>query len=128
MGTQRQQIITGLAAAAVASIILWYALKQKSHDKSSGITGDPKDSTVETKAATDNKSRDKSNLSSNLKGNSVPSETTPKTSNIRDEKSINLQIEELDKKGKLLFKNKQYLEAAQIFTEALDVIDRKSVV
>lgn len=123
MGTQRQQIITGLAAAAVASIILWYALKQKSHDKSSGITGDPKDSTVETKAATDNKSRDKSNLSSNLKGNSVPSETTPKTSNIRDEKSINLQIEELDKKGKLLFKNKQYLEAAQIFTEALDVID-----
>jgi tetratricopeptide (TPR) repeat protein len=39
--------------------------------------------------------------------------------------SIHAQIEEIDKKGKLLFKNKQYFEAAEAFTEALNLIETK---
>ena len=35
------------------------------------------------------------------------------------------KIEEIDKKGKLLFKNKQYFEAAEAFTEALNLIETK---
>lgn len=46
---------------------------------------------------------------------------TPQVSN--KGKDIHLRIEELDKKGKTLFKKKQYLEAAQIFTDALELIE-----
>lgn len=40
-----------------------------------------------------------------------------------DHKELHSKIEELDKKGKAMFKNKKYLEAAEIFTEALDYIE-----
>jgi len=39
--------------------------------------------------------------------------------------SIHAQIEDIDKKGKILFKNKQYFEAAEAFTEALNLIEMK---
>ena len=44
-----------------------------------------------------------------------------------DEKQLHRRIEEIDRAGKALFKNKQYMEAAEAFTEALDLIEsRKS--
>jgi len=115
-----RQVVTGLTAAAIASVVLWYAYKQRSATGtiSRGSKGDAKD----TKAR--DKSRDLSS-SSVTQSNSSSDTSTPTTSNITDEKSINLKIEELDKKGKVLFKNKQYLEAARTFTEALEVIDKQ---
>lgn len=38
---------------------------------------------------------------------------------------IHAQIEEIDKRGKLLFKKKNYLEAADVFSEAVDMINSK---
>jgi len=51
------------------------------------------------------------------------SDATPKKSNVTDQKELHSKIEELDKKGKALFKNKKFLEAANAFTEALDYIE-----
>jgi len=52
---------------------------------------------------------------------------TPKRSNVTPDekikKQLHLRIEELDKKGKALFKSRKYLEAASTFTEALDCIE-----
>jgi mitochondrial import receptor subunit TOM70 len=118
MAKQNQQIVIGLAAAAIASTLLWYAYKQRSDSKS--IPGGPKDSASEAKAAS--KSRDLPSKS-NPKGTVSFDAPTPTKSNTSDEKMLNLKIEELDKKGKTFFKKKQYLEAAQVFTEALDLID-----
>jgi hypothetical protein len=39
--------------------------------------------------------------------------------------SIHAQIEDIDKRGKVLFKNKQYFEAAEAFTEAINLIEAK---
>lgn len=44
-----------------------------------------------------------------------------------DDKAIHAKVEELDKKGKELFKKKEFFEAAQLFTEALDFIEKYSV-
>jgi tetratricopeptide (TPR) repeat protein len=38
---------------------------------------------------------------------------------------IHAQIEQIDKKGKSLFKQKNYLEAAEVFSEAIDLINSK---
>jgi len=40
-----------------------------------------------------------------------------------DDKALHAAIEELDKKGKAYFKNKQFLQAAKAFTEALALIE-----
>lgn len=38
---------------------------------------------------------------------------------------LHLQIEEIDKRGKTLFRAKKHLDAAEVFTEALDLINSK---
>mmetsp|Transcript_4609 Transcript_4609/g.7006 ORF Transcript_4609/g.7006 Transcript_4609/m.7006 type:complete len:670 (-) Transcript_4609:47-2056(-) len=38
---------------------------------------------------------------------------------------LHVQIEEIDKRGKALFKAKKYMDAAEVFSEALDLIDSK---
>ncbi len=38
---------------------------------------------------------------------------------------LHSKIEEIDKRGKALFKAKKYLDAAEVFTEALDLIQTK---
>lgn len=38
---------------------------------------------------------------------------------------LHLQIEEIDKRGKALFKQKLFIEAAEVFTEAIDLIHVK---
>ena len=91
-----QLIVAGLAAGALVSLFLWkYSSSQKAKQLSSPSTP---------------------------KGKGVSSDMeTPQVSNTS--KDIHLRIEELDKKGKALFKQKQYLEAAHVFTEALEMIE-----
>ena len=42
--------------------------------------------------------------------------------------SLHSQIEEIDKRGKKLFKEKKYFDAAEVFSEALDLINSKVAV
>eukprot|EP00536_Pseudo-nitzschia_multiseries_P012088 jgi/Psemu1/326680/estExt_fgenesh1_pg.C_4420005 len=93
-----QLLLTGLLAVATIGLVLY----------TSGTgTGKTKDRDVD---------KDK-DVDKDIDG-------TPKRSNVTDEKELHSKIEELDKKGKALFKKKQYLEAASTFTEALDYIEQ----
>lgn len=64
--------------------------------------------------------------SEEVKENTVE-EDDDRESNTNEEMMAELhaQIEEIDKRGKKLFKEKKYLDAAEVFTEALDLIDSK---
>lgn len=42
-----------------------------------------------------------------------------------DTSGLHMQIEEIDKRGKVLFKAKKFLDAAEVFTEAIDLIQTK---
>lgn len=108
-----QALVVGLGLAAVASLIMYQMYKENA-------TAEEDVAIVKKKAA--DKSRDVPKTSS-IK--TVSSEAaTPLVNNTsgREEKALHMRIEELDKKGKTSFKNKKYLEAADAFTEALDLI------
>ena len=123
--TNRSQTVAiGLAMAALTSLLLYQLYQQFQLE-----SGRDEDKDKLSKLA-DAKSRD-------LPGVSTPppppekrfSQTpTPVISNARSEYERNLhtKIEELDKKGKVLFKSKKFLEAAQVFTEALQLIEDDS--
>ncbi|CAB9516470.1 import receptor subunit TOM70 [Seminavis robusta] len=55
----------------------------------------------------------------------VVSNTSSTKKSPQNDKEIQAQIEELDKQGKKLFKEKKFFDAAQKFTEALDIIDSR---
>lgn len=94
---QSQIIVAGLAAGALVGIFLWYSSSKNKAIARSGPST-PKG---------------KGGVSSDME--------TPQVSN--KAKDIHLRIEELDKKGKALFKKKEYLEAAQVFTSAMELIE-----
>jgi len=106
--TQNQLIVIGLAAAASMSLLLWYLTK-----------GSPEKSV-------DSKQSKKAPASESSNSRSIPEtppkkdrsvktaaeEKTPLVKNTNlaekeDDKDLHARIEELDKKGKVLFKNKQ---------------------
>jgi import receptor subunit TOM70 len=91
---QTQLIVGGLAASALVAYFLWYS---------------------------SSRSKGKSPSTPKGKGSSSNDFDTPQASN--KGKDIHLRIEEMDKEGKRLFKKKQYLEAAQIFTDAIALIE-----
>lgn len=93
---QTQLVVAGLAAGALVGVFLWYHSGKKTKTIASPST--PKG-----------------------KSTSANEMDTPQVSN--KAKDIHLRIEELDKKGKALFKKKEYLEAAHVFTEALELIE-----
>lgn len=122
----------GLAAIAAAGV-LYYLLQQES---SLGTVKATKkkladeddladDDTVQAKGGTST-STASSSTAKTLKTTSKDSSATSSKSSAADrmdEKDLHAKIEELDKKGKAFFKNKQFLEAAQAFTEALIMIE-----
>jgi cytoskeletal protein RodZ len=128
-GSNNQMVIVGLAAAASVSMLFYfYSQQQKQSEKSlektvgsekhTTSTEIPKSRSVQAPAATSSSTTDNTTAS----GTSTPprskmdapeinaNDKTPKVKNTiskSDEKNLHSQIEELDKKGKVLFKNKQ---------------------
>ena len=112
-----QLLVAGLVAAATISLVVYYASltpatasskkKEKKFDDDNKGDGNAS----EKGSATNNKKSTTS--SSSTKDKSVKPTTessrdaTPKKSNVTDEKELHSKIEELDKKGKALFKNKK---------------------
>lgn len=112
--SNNQSIIVGLSLAAITSLILYQIYQQKN---------DSSDEEARKRAAA--KSRGLPSIGSTPAKKSAPSDTaTPLANNTsgKGEKALHHQIEELDKKGKGLFKAKNYLAAADAFTSALDLI------
>jgi hypothetical protein len=85
-----QLLVAGLVAAATVSLVLYFA-------------------TSSSKATVPSKKKKLDDDNSTKKSSNRSIDVTPKKSNRSDvdEKEMHAKIEELDKKGKALFKNKQ---------------------
>lgn len=101
-GKNTQLLLAGIVAAAAVGAVLYYAsvtssstTAKESKKKSKKLLDDDNDNGGPQKASSSSANR------------SV--DVTPKKSNLSDseEKQMHAKIEELDKKGKALFKNKQ---------------------
>lgn len=92
-----QLLVAGLVAAAAIGAVLYY----------SKVTSTAKEPTKKKSKKLDDDNDNVRQKSSDSAARSV--DVTPKKSNLSDtdEKQMHSKIEELDKKGKALFKNKQ---------------------
>lgn len=95
-----QLIVAGLVAATTISLVVYFvSSKPVSAAKLDDNNGDEN--------TDENVKNEKSTLTSTNQKKSISPDDTPKKSNVTDEKELHSKIEELDKKGKALFKNKQ---------------------
>ena len=147
--SKSQTLATGLLLAAVTSLILYQLYQQFDQGSSSSSSSSSKElgkgtstSSVSDTAAkrAANKARDlpqsqtppppssssssdaATPVASNTSGSGAKTASSP--ASINAEKALHARIEELDKKGKGLFKAKKFLEAAQVFTDALELIEQ----
>ena len=141
MGASNQQttfIVIGLAAIATAAAV-WYLTAKKSDDGASAAAK-KKAKSLPTKdkdtdgvggggssspAANSGITPTKSNATATGGTSSSASATTAASSTADDDKALHRRIEEIDRAGKALFKEKKFMEAAETFTEALDLIEQK---
>mmetsp|Transcript_6261 Transcript_6261/g.15496 ORF Transcript_6261/g.15496 Transcript_6261/m.15496 type:complete len:639 (+) Transcript_6261:178-2094(+) len=112
-----QLLAAGIVAAATIGLLFYFSSAPKTAPEKSNDDADPGNQQEEKDT------KKPSSTSTSGKKSAQPADGTPKRSNVSDQKELHSKIEELDKKGKALFKNKKYLEAAATFTEALDSIE-----
>lgn len=118
-----------LAVAAFAAT--WYLLqeedarkKKTSKDPKNDDPHDDDDFKKPAKPGTSSRSTDPSTTKKPGSKKAGDSATTATTTSTTVERSLNDRIEELDQKGKKLYKSQQFLEAAQVFTEALELLEQ----
>lgn len=122
---RNQALYVGLAVTA-AAVVAGYILLSKRDSSVKGGGGASKDlkskDTTRSKSPARSAKRDATEsatpLVSNTSGRGVVGSS-------QSDKEIHAKIEELDRAGKKLFKAKKYFDAAQTFTEALDVIEKE---
>jgi len=124
---QQTQLIIGAAAAIVSASLMFYLFSRKSTKKGDtkgggGGTRDIGDFSSPSKGGGANKTVDTDKTPLVKNGSATGTESTPMTD---AHKELHSSIEELDKKGKAFFKAKQFMEAAECFTEALSLITDK---
>jgi len=110
---------------AAAASLAFYFYTQQHEEESVAVSSKSKKLDDEPSASADRSLDVDSNLTPKM-SNASPEKMPPKKldeDTRMEEKRLHANIEELDKKGKAFFKNKQYLEAAQAFTEALSLIE-----
>jgi tetratricopeptide (TPR) repeat protein len=112
-----------LAIAAVAAA--WYLLREE-NDRKNKKTAKQQPNNDDDDLKKPAKPTSRSVPDSTKKPGSKPkdSATTAATTSATVERSLNDRIEELDQKGKALYKAQQFLEAAQVFTEALQLLEQ----
>ncbi len=99
-------------------------------DLDDSLKKDEEEEEEDNKTATSTSSPTKSSVSVGTKSD-TPLHSNRSTTTSEGSSSDNLmaelhsQIEEIDKRGKTLFKSKKYMDAAEVFTEALDLIHSK---
>lgn len=151
MGISQQQttyIVIGAAAIATVAAV-WYLNSSKNDDGSASAgaaVAESKSKSLPTNPAGDlgsSPSEDsgitptKSNVAAPGSSGGAPSSgasaataatdasSTAKAAPEDDEKALHRRIEEIDRAGKALFKEKKFMEAAEAFTEALDLIEKR---
>lgn len=111
--SQTTYLIIGAVATIAAGLALWLSLPKN----------EPASDAAEPKTSSAGITPTKSNVA-----RPAPSScsTAASTSREDDDKSLHRRIEEIDREGKALFKEKRYQEAAEAFTRALDLIASQS--
>ncbi|KAL7538698.1 hypothetical protein ACHAWF_006184 [Thalassiosira exigua] len=132
---QTTYIVIGLAAIATAAAV-WY-LTSKRDDDGAGSGAPSKAKSLPSKDAGGGSSSSSSSSPSKItptKSNATSAATparssgastataSTKSSSDGDDKALHRRIEEIDRAGKALFKEKKFVEAAETFTQALDLI------
>lgn len=140
MGSSNQQttyIVIGLATIATAAA-LWYITSKKDDDKvakkskslptkdTDGVGGGSSvnKGITPTKSNVAAKASNASSSASTATAKTAASSSSSK-SDADNDKALHRRIEEIDRAGKALFKEKKFMEAAETFTEALDLIAEK---
>jgi len=120
---QTTYIVIGLVALASAAA-LYFTLSSSSNSAANS------DGSGEIKK-TSSKSSTKDDITPQ-KSNAPPSAASTSTASTKsssgpddDDKALHRRIEDIDRAGKALFKEKRYMEAAETFTEALDLIAKR---
>ena len=115
---QTTYLIIGAACLAITGLALYLSLPNKSSGSSDGDGNDKSTGITPTKS-------NSSKRSTSTKSTSASTTTTSNinSSSVEDDKSLHRRIEEIDREGKALFKNKEYTAAAECFTKALELID-----
>ena len=109
--TRSQTIALGVAAASLAALLLWQVLGSSGGGGYKSLATDDSDDLKKKKKKAKPTSADTSTPSKAGAdaGASTADEKTPLTSNARsaETKSLHSKIEEIDRRGKALFKGKQ---------------------
>ena len=103
-------LICGIAIAA--GLAIWLSLPPKKQPSPADEKDDSKPAGI---------TPTKSNVRSSASSRSTATTSAP--TNEDSEKALHREIEEIDRQGKSLFKDKNYTAAADCFTRALDLID-----
>lgn len=127
MSSQNNQILYfGLAVAAAAVVASYVVLGTDNSHSTGGRKTENKSLKFSDKArpkSPDRTSKDSAESATPVVSNMSARPDEVSTTSSVDDKKIHSKIEELDKQGKKLFKEKKYFEAAQVFSEALDIIE-----
>ena len=134
---QRTYVVLGLAAIATA-VALWYASSKRDDAaaaKKAAKADRPAtdaDAGSEDSGITPTKSNVQATGSSGASaasGGTAASSTAARSASSGagndDDKALHRRIEEIDRAGKALFKEKKFAEAAEAFTEALELIEKR---
>lgn len=136
---QTKALNTALLVAGLASAVLIYQYRSRQKVPVAKLLKDTEDEEeaylensqhkgVSTPKSSKKDSSEKTPLTSNKSGGGAAVvEDVDKEGNEEEDDATKLhtQIEDIDKRGKVLFKAKKYLEAAEVFSEAIDLINSK---
>jgi hypothetical protein len=138
---QTRALNAALLIAGLASAVLIYQYASNSKVRVAKLRKDTddeeeeeclqpsKDTVLSTPKSSRKDSSEKTPLTSNTsgKGSAVLVDDVDEEENEEEDDAVKLhtQIEEIDKRGKVLFKSKKFLAAAEVFTEAIDLIHSK---
>lgn len=139
LSTQQRAINTAFVFAGLASAVLLYKfatrpavvpvsklLKDTKDDDEEYL--EARDNAISTPKLSKKDTTEKTPLTSNMSSKTAAViEDAAHEENTEEDGTTTLhtRIEEIDKKGKALFKAKKYLDAAEVFTEAIDLVYSK---
>ena len=133
---QTTYVVIGLAAIATAAAF-WY-ISSKKADDSATAKSTAKSKSLPTKdtdgvgspasagsGITPTKSNVRASEGAGASSTTSTAASSTKSSAEDDDKILHRRIEEIDRAGKALFKEKKFMEAAETFTEALNLIEQR---
>ncbi|KAL9188442.1 hypothetical protein ACHAXT_006820 [Thalassiosira profunda] len=120
-------IVLGVAAIATAAAVWYLSSKQDDDGSANKSTKSLPSKDVDSGITPTKSNQTAAARPSKASGASTSATTAASSKSSTDDadKVLHRRIEEIDRAGKALFKEKKFVEAAETFTEALDLIEAK---